>query len=566
MNAHPKICLNMIVKNEAHIVHEVLDGVAPYISSWVVVDTGSTDGTQDAIRSHMSRLGIPGELHERPWRDFGHNRSEALDLAQGHADYIWVIDADDLVVGTPNFSQLTADCYAVKFGPGTTYWRRQVFRDGLRWYYTGVLHEFADCHDPFTEARLDGDYYIESRRLGGRNLDPLKYQRDAEVLLADIERNPENPRSVFYLAQSYFDAGDFANARPWYERRAKMGGFDEEIYWSLNRIGECMSRLGEPWPNVLDAHLRAWEYRPTRAEPLHQIAHHYRNDGRYELGYLFAARAAQIPVPAADLLFLGSEVYAWRALDEQAVCGSWIGKATETFEICRRLLARDDLPAEDRERIAANRDFGAPGMIKAAVAYPGQVAQSIAIGTPGADVTVTVIAGADRTDTETTLNSLINCCLDLARVSRVLVLDAGLSEPDRRQLLDRYPFLEFGRYPPGARIADIRTQVHTRFLLHMGRGYRLFAPEPLLSRLTAVLEAEHEVVQVGINLDDATRLSGRSAPESAVRRTEEAGRYVPATSWVNGPAMFDTSRLDRLIGGQALQSATLDEVLCVFED
>jgi hypothetical protein len=33
VTAHPAICVNMIVKNEAHIVHQVLDSCAPYISS-----------------------------------------------------------------------------------------------------------------------------------------------------------------------------------------------------------------------------------------------------------------------------------------------------------------------------------------------------------------------------------------------------------------------------------------------------------------------------------------------------------------------------------------------------
>jgi len=37
---------------------------APYISSWVIVDTGSDDGTQDLITNHMARLGIQGELYE----------------------------------------------------------------------------------------------------------------------------------------------------------------------------------------------------------------------------------------------------------------------------------------------------------------------------------------------------------------------------------------------------------------------------------------------------------------------------------------------------------------------
>lgn len=117
----PAICLNMIVRDEAHIVAEALDAVAPYLSSWVIVDTGSADGTQDLIREHLASLGISGELHERPWRDFGHNRSEALALAQGHGDHIWVIDADDMVSGTTDFRDVSADVYSQRYGPGFRY-------------------------------------------------------------------------------------------------------------------------------------------------------------------------------------------------------------------------------------------------------------------------------------------------------------------------------------------------------------------------------------------------------------------------------------------------------------
>ena len=344
--------------------------VAPFITSWVIVDTGSDDGTQEAIRTRMRELGLPGELHERPWRNFGHNRSEALALAQGHGDYIWVMDADDTIVGIPDFSDLSADVYMLRYGAEFSYWRRQLFRDGVRWRYEGVVHEYAVCDDPTDEKRLEGDYYIESRRLGGRNLDPEKYARDRDLLLAEVERNPDDSRSAFYLAQSYFDLGDFAGAREWYARRAGMGGWDEEIYYALFRVAESMSLLGAPWPEVQDAYLRAWEARPMRAEPLHAIARRYRIDQRYQLGYLFAERAADIPLPSDDALFVGADIYAWRALDEQAICAFWIGKHLEALALCRRLLADDAVPEDERRRIAANRDYSVPVLREAAVSYP----------------------------------------------------------------------------------------------------------------------------------------------------------------------------------------------------
>ena len=123
----------------------------------------------------------------------------------------------------------------------------------------------------------------------------------------------------------------------------------------LWRAATAMHMLGEPWPQVQEAYLRAWEYRPSRAEPLHDIAVHYRENGRYVLGHLFAQRAAQIPCPPEDALFINPEVYHFRALDEQAVCAARIGSPAEAQELCDRLLTLPGLPEEDRVRIAANR-------------------------------------------------------------------------------------------------------------------------------------------------------------------------------------------------------------------
>ena len=102
----------------------------------------------------------------------------------------------------------------------------------------------------------------------------------------------------------------------------------------------------------------------------------------------------------------------------------------------------------------------------------------------------------------------------------------------------------------------------------------------MITRLIAVLDAEPQVFQVGINLADASELTGINAPEHAVRRTADAGRYVLAESVARGPSMFHTARLHQAggVGGTdpdpitdlarsaaaaGLHTASLDEVLCI---
>ncbi|WP_461480014.1 hypothetical protein [Mycobacterium sp. HUMS_1102779] len=431
--------------------------------------------------------------------------------------------------------------------------------------------------------REDHDHSADLRE---RNLISQKFEHECNELLAKVNRNPEDGRSVFFLAETYFRMEDFLNARRWCERRIEMGGCDEEVYWAMYRLAESMAELGEPWPDVQEAYLKAWEFRPTRAEALHAIAFRCRGEQRYSLGYQFAQRAAEIPFPEEDLLLPAeiTQVYAWRATDEQAVCASWIGQHAEAFTLCRRLMARPDLPEPDRQRIAANRDFSVPAMLEAASPYPEALVQSLAAGPARSEVTVSLIAGPDRATTEQTINSFLHCCLDVSRVGRFLVLDAGLSAPDRAKLRKRYGFLEFARRrssgKPAPQLAQLRAQIHGRFWLHLGAGWRFFAPENYITRLTAVLDAEPQVFQVGINFDDAAKLTGASAAEQAVRRAPDAGRYLLTDGMASGPAMFDTARLDQARGGQnnapdpnpqhgrptaraALRTASLDEVLCI---
>jgi len=101
------ICLNMIVKDESKAILKLLGSVKSIIDYWVIFDTGSTDGTQEIIQEFLKD--IPGELHERPWVNFAHNRNEALKVAQKKADYILILDADHLLHVQDSFDKNSLD-------------------------------------------------------------------------------------------------------------------------------------------------------------------------------------------------------------------------------------------------------------------------------------------------------------------------------------------------------------------------------------------------------------------------------------------------------------------------
>jgi hypothetical protein len=183
-------------------------------------------------------------------------------------------------------------------------------------------------------------------------------------------------------------------------------------------------------------------------------------------------------------------------------------------------------------------------MIEAASSYPSELVGSLVADPREAEVTVSLVAGPDRQTTEQTLNSFLHCCTDVSRVGRFLVLDAGLSAQNRAALQERYGFVEFADPGPGGgpgvQLAQLRAQIDGRFWLHLGAGWRFFAPENFITRLTAVLDAEPQVFQVGINFADAVKLTGASAAEEVVRHAPDAGRYLITDVVASGPAMFDT--------------------------
>tara|TARA_R100001163_G_C5068182_1_gene208097 strand:- start:1703 stop:3028 length:1326 start_codon:yes stop_codon:yes gene_type:complete len=364
------VTLCMIVKDESHIIKECLESMLPYIDRYDITDTGSTDGTPELIKEFMDEHDIPGEVYLSDWKGFGDSggkigsRTESLRNCDGKADYAWVIDADDIVTGNFQYPPvMDQDCYTLRIGRGEdfTWWRNQIFKTGMGWHYVGVLHEYANCPkvpDQQKILKILGDYKIEARTEGARNvgITPVeKYSRDAEHLEEALKDEPDNSRYQFYLAQSYFDSQQFEKSLEAYSKRAEMGGWPEEVFYSLYRVGMIKAILDKPWEEIQQAFLDSWESRPTRAEPLYQIARCYRQiHNRPVLAYMYARMALDIPYPHDDILFVQDDVYKFGVLDEVGASAYYAGKPHIGFQACKRLVEEDLIPEEHKSRVVTN--------------------------------------------------------------------------------------------------------------------------------------------------------------------------------------------------------------------
>lgn len=339
----------MMVRNEAHVIRRALLSVKGIIDYWIICDTGSTDDTCSIIRETLQD--IPGELHEVPWVNFGHNRTQIVQLGFNKADYLLIMDADMTAnVYAPFKHTLTADAYEIRYEGNDSYTQRMLISGRMEWRFIGVTHEYIDS------PALQTVDWLETLTLthygdGGMRSD--KFERDIRLLTEGLIEEPGNPRYIFYLGQSYKDLGRYEESLPWFRQRAAMEGtWEEERWFAQIQVGRMKLRCGHDWKEVYHELMEAYRTRPWRLEPLHLIVEQLRIREEYEQGYMLSAFIMKgFEFPSKEILFIDKPVYDYLMLLEHAVCCTGTGRAEEAIAAFNKILERDDLP-EDIEASA----------------------------------------------------------------------------------------------------------------------------------------------------------------------------------------------------------------------
>lgn len=344
----PRIGLAMIVRNESAVIERCLRSVLPHIAEWCIVDTGSTDDT--VARVHRMLGDVPGFVAHCPWVNFGHNRTELLALARDlNVDYLLFMDADHELIVPEGFEwsdEWFPPAVELRIRTGSLdYYLPRLLRKDFPARYVGVTHEYLDV--PAKQiGRVDGPWIYDRADGGGRG---EKFVRDLGLLRAS---NQNDPRTVFYLAQTLRDLNMRKAARVQYAKRVNMGGWAEEVWYSLYQIAGLTEQFGE---DAVGAYLTAYDYRPSRNEPLVELARYLRQRGQHRAALTFATLAG--PIPPNDKLFIEPDCYGWRVQDEIAVNAWYAGDHAAGARASRLLLSyinHGGVPELHHERIRAN--------------------------------------------------------------------------------------------------------------------------------------------------------------------------------------------------------------------
>ncbi len=387
-----KLALNFICKDESHVIEKMLESAKGIVDLIVVNDTGSTDGTQQIIKNFGEKYGIPTYVFERPFDDFERSRNHAMEkLREVVKELEWDpskvhgfwFDCDETLVIDSKFdkNQFKNDLYMINTYIGNMkYTRNTFFRVSLpfRWY--GPVHEFIVCDQQNITSGLAEYIHVDVKMTGSSWQGDIsqKYLDHSHKLEAYISKNRQDPRWIFYTAQSYHDSASMKDnkeenderlrrALKYYrERTQRTDGYAEEIYYAQYRIGAIMRILEEPWALTHQELLKAYTMDPMRGESIKVIIDYYLQMGDWHMGYLYTKFAkttfhGKNPYPTR-LLFVDEATYVWKFAEAHAAACFYTNRLDEARSTYNEIVQITKthpqyFTPEDLQKIQMNGQF-----------------------------------------------------------------------------------------------------------------------------------------------------------------------------------------------------------------
>jgi glycosyltransferase involved in cell wall biosynthesis len=359
-----EICVTIVVKNDEAVIENCLLSVQEIADCVVICDIGSTDNTLLLVQQFMHTTGIPGKIYRHTWKNYGYNRSLAVEAAVEtlkenrfnlSSTYLLMLDSDMLVHPGESFNKdlLNKDAFLVlekSSGLSCYNYNLKFLKASLPWQSFGVAHEYWSPNCAYQCEKLS-NFMIEA--MGDQQ---AKTKQNIDLIQEGLQKEPENERYMFYLAQSLKSLKKFTEAITWYKKRIARQGDKEEIWFSKYMLGECYKELGV-WDTALFWYLEAYQYNPDRTDSLLNVATYYRMNGQNDLAFIFTSYGIQIPRKEEQIFFNSSPEENYRFDEEMSIAAYYTRFKDVGFNAADNLLLKRGVPWHVKDQTYKNLLF-----------------------------------------------------------------------------------------------------------------------------------------------------------------------------------------------------------------
>jgi len=303
------ICYCMIIKNGGPLLEEVLTTNLKFIDRWCILDTGSTDGSQEIIRRVLKDK--KGILFEEPFVDFKVSRNRCLELAGKSCKFLCMLDDTYTIEGDlKSFLEIVrGDQFSDSFSlmiksDDTEYYSNRIIKSTTELRYIHTIHEvITDQNNINVTIPSDKVFILDHRAEYMEQRTNDRKQFDLQLLFKEVEDDPNDPRALYYIAQTYGCIGDEINKAKYFELRIAhpvQGYVQEKIdalfelartyNFKVNSITKeyLTSPLSETqWKRCEELYLSAWELDKNRPDSLYFIGIKYYLEQNYQIAYKY---------------------------------------------------------------------------------------------------------------------------------------------------------------------------------------------------------------------------------------------------------------------------------------
>lgn len=252
-----RVALAMIVKGsneEADFLEKCLDNVSPYVDGIFVTSTYKR-GAEPNEKIDKVCKEYKANISYFEWiNDFAAARNFNFSKVTGDYDYILWADADDVFRGLEKMQDMLeenkdVDAFAFNYlyafdqykNPTVVHKKTQLIRNDGSMRWVGRLHE--DLQEN-RSLKVKFVTFIERMHMTTEVHAEQARVRNVEISEIEAKENPDDPKMMFNLGNSYFGAGMYKEAKRQYIDFLNLSQSDDEKYIIHQRLSSVEKSLG----------------------------------------------------------------------------------------------------------------------------------------------------------------------------------------------------------------------------------------------------------------------------------------------------------------------------------